>query len=82
VSARGARPASAYQPRSAVNDLALQVGQIHRVEVHDSERADTRGREIQGQGGPQSARTHTKHSGCLELPLAFESTSGNRRWRE
>ena len=44
-----------------VDDLALQVGVIHHVEVHDAQRADARGRQVEGQRRAQSARADAQN---------------------
>ena len=50
----------------AVDDLALQVGLVDHVEVHDAERAHARGGQVQQRGGTQAAGAHAEHLGVLE----------------
>ncbi len=60
-----------------VNDLALQVGVIHHVEVHDAERADARGSQIKRQRRTQSACADAEHLCRLQLQLPFHADFGH-----
>jgi hypothetical protein len=61
----------------AVDDLALQVGVIHHVEVHDAECAHARSRQIESQRRAQPARANTQHPRCLQLLLPFHADLGH-----
>jgi hypothetical protein len=51
-------------------DLALKVGEIHRIEVHDADRPYPRRGKVERQRRTESARTDGEDPGGLELPLA------------
>jgi hypothetical protein len=55
----------------AVDDLALQVGLVHHVEIDNADAANASGGQIQQQRRPQAARAHAEHASGLEplLPL-------------
>src|SRR5208337_630437 len=52
-----------------VDDLALQVGVIHDVEVHDARRSDARGRHVEFERRAKSALSNAQHLRGLQLPL-------------
>ncbi len=56
----------------AVKDLALEVGEINRVEVNQPDAADAGGSEIEGDRGAEATRTDAEYGGGLELLLTFE----------
>jgi hypothetical protein len=56
-----------------VNDLPLQVGVIHYIEIDQAERAYASGRKVQGQRRPQPARANTQHARRLQLLLPFHA---------
>ena len=62
------RPA---QRRGAVDDLPLEVGEVHHVEVHDADGAHARRREVERERRAQPAGADRQHPGRLELPLAL-----------
>jgi hypothetical protein len=68
--ARGGRLGASHVAR-AMDDLALQIGRVDRVEVHKAERADPRGGQIERDRRTESARTDDEHARALEpaLPL-------------
>jgi hypothetical protein len=53
-----------------VDDLALQVGLVHHVEVDDAKRADTRRGQVHQRRGPEPASADDQDLGVLEPPLA------------
>ncbi len=55
----------------AVDDLPLQVADIHGVEVDDPDGADARRGQIQGRRRSQSARADAQDTRRLETPLPF-----------
>ena len=57
----------------AVDHLALQVGEIHHVEIHQADAADAGGCQIQPQRRAQPARAHQQHFGGLQLLLALDA---------
>ena len=63
--------------RRAVKNLALQVAEIHDVEVDDAERADAGSREIQRGGRSQPARADAQHPGGLQLALPLHADLGH-----
>jgi hypothetical protein len=54
----------------AVNDLALEIRRVHHVEVHQPERPDTGGREIERRGRSEASGSDQCHPGSLQAPLA------------
>ena len=54
---------------TGVDHLPLQVRQLHDVEVHDPDRADTRRGQVEGRRGPESPRADQHHPGAEELRL-------------
>ena len=55
-----------------VKDLALEVAQVHSIEVNDSHGAHTREGQVYGRGRAKTTRSNYKHL-CIEktaLPLA------------
>ena len=52
-----------------VENLPLQVGEIHGVEIHDAELADARGGEIHGDGRAEPARADAQDAGGVDLLL-------------
>ena len=61
----------------AVNDLALQVGEIDDVEIDQADFADAGGGQVQAERRAQSARADQQHVGGLELQLAFHADFGH-----
>ena len=47
----------------AVNDLALEVGEIDRIEIQDAELANAGGGEIHGDGRAESASADAENAG-------------------
>ena len=62
---------------SGVDDLALQVGVVHDIEVHDAERAHAGRAQIQRQGRTQSARADAEHPRGFQLELPFHADLGH-----
>jgi hypothetical protein len=60
----------------AVDDLALQVGEFHRVEIEDAEFADAGGGQIHGDGRAEPARPDAEHAGGANFPLALQPDFG------
>src|SRR5690606_26183600 len=60
-----------------VDDLALQVGLVHRVEVDDAEGPDSGRGEVHQRGRTQPAGTHTQHLGVLEPLLTGHRDIGD-----
>jgi hypothetical protein len=52
-----------------VENLPLQIGIIHGVEIHDADLADARGGEIHGDGRAESARADAQDAGGFDLLL-------------
>ena len=60
-----------------VNDLPLQVGVVHDVEVHDAERAHAGRAQVQRQRRTQAARADAQHSRRFQLELPFHADLGH-----
>ncbi len=55
--------------RCAVQNLALQIRDVDRVEVHEPDRADARGGEIERRRRPEAARADDEHAPLAEALL-------------
>jgi hypothetical protein len=53
--------------------LALEIRDVHHVEVHEPERADARRRQVEGQWRAKAARTDQENASCLELSLTVDA---------
>ena len=62
-----------------VQNLALQVGIIHGVEIHDAEFADAGGGEIHGDGRAETARADAQDAGGLDFLLAGQTDFGQNQ---
>ena len=60
-----------------VNDLPLQVGVVHHIEVDQAQRAHARGRQIQRQRRSQPARADAQHARRFQLLLALHAHLGH-----
>src|SRR5207302_500053 len=60
-----------------VNDLALQVGIVHHVEVDNAECANTGGGQIKGERRAQASRADAEHAGRFQLQLTFHANLGH-----
>ena len=69
------RPTSACR----VEDLALEIGKIHRVEIHDADLADAGGGEIHGDGRAEAARADAQHAGGADFLLAGQPDFGQNQ---
>jgi hypothetical protein len=56
-----------------VDNLALQVGVINDVKIHDAEGADSSGGQIQNERRSQAAGSNTKHLRLLQLELTVHA---------
>src|ERR1035437_679998 len=56
-----------------VNHLALEVGEVHHVEIDDADAPDARGREVQAERRAQAAGAHQQDFGRFELLLALDA---------
>ena len=63
-------------PGCAVDDLALQVGVVHHVKVHQANPANAGGGEVEQQGRTQTAAANAEHAGGFQTLLAFQSHFG------
>ena len=54
-----------------MNDLPLQVADVHHVKVDQPDRADTRCRQVVGERRTQATRADTQHLRCLQLTLSL-----------
>ena len=59
-----------------MQDLPLQVRLVDDVEVHDADRADARGREVERGRRAEAARAHEEHPGALQLALPRDADVG------
>ena len=53
----------------AVDDLALEIGLVDDVELHDAQRANPRRREVHQSGTAEAARADAQHAGVLQSLL-------------
>ena len=60
-----------------MDDLALQVGEIDDVKVHDTERAHARCRKIERQRRSQAAGSDTQHARSFQLLLPGHADLGH-----
>jgi hypothetical protein len=65
--------------RVGVENLPLQIGKIHRVEIHDADLADAGGGEIHGDGRAETARADAQHAGSLDFLLAGQTDFGQNQ---
>ena len=56
-----------------MNDLPLQIAEIHRVELDHADGADARRSQVQRNGRAESARTDEQHFRCLEPFLTLHA---------
>src|ERR1035437_1077229 len=70
------RMASPANVGSAMEDLALEVGELHGVEIHDAELADARRGQIHGDRGAEPARSNAQHAGGTNFLLALQPDFG------
>ena len=61
----------------AVDDLPLQIGVIDDVEVHQSDAADARRRQVHAEGRAQTAGSDQQHLSRLELQLPLHAHFGH-----
>ena len=66
---RGVRLGGAHRG-GGVDDLALQVGHVHDVVVHDPQGARARGRQVQGRRGAQAPGAYEQDAGGADALLA------------
>ena len=55
-----------------VDHLALQVGEIHHVEIHQADAPDAGGGQVQAERRAQAARAHQQDLGGFELLLPLD----------
>ncbi len=58
--------------RRGIEYLALNVGQIDDIEIHDTQGADARRGKIQRKRGTQSAGTNAQNTRLLETLLSLQ----------
>ncbi len=61
----------------SVNHLALEVGEIDHVEIHQADSPHARGRQIQAQRRAQASGADQQHFGVLQLQLPFHADFGH-----
>jgi hypothetical protein len=61
---------------SVKQHLALQIGLIDRIEVHQTDGADAGRGQVQRRGGAYAAGTDEEHTRGLEAPLTFGADFG------
>src|SRR5258707_11520027 len=59
-----------------VKDLALQVGEVHRVAVGESDRSDPCRGEVQRRGGTEPSRAYDQRRGREQLLLPLDADPG------
>ena len=60
-----------------VNHLALQIGEIDDVEIHQADAADAGGGQIEAERRAEPAGADQQHLGGLEFQLAFHPHLGH-----
>ncbi len=60
----------------AVDDLALEVGKVHRIEIHQAELADARRRKVKGHGRTEPADPDAEHAGRANFLLPLQPDFG------
>ena len=60
----------------AMNDLALQVREVHHIEIHQAEFADARRRQVEGNWRAEAAGPDAEHAGRANFLLALEADLG------
>ena len=63
----------------AVDHLALQVGVIHHVVIHQADAPDPGRRQVQRHRRAQPARADDQHRGGFELALPFQPDFGDEQ---
>src|SRR5262245_5763549 len=56
-----------------MDDLALQVAEIHHIKINQPNTTNSSGCEIETQWSSQTSRANQKHLGGLELLLSFHA---------
>ncbi len=62
-----------------VQNLALEVGVIHGIEIHDADFADAGGGEIHGDGRAEAAGADAQDAGALDFLLACQPDFGQNQ---
>jgi len=60
-----------------VEDLALEIGEIDGIAIHQPHASDARGGEVKGDGRAEAAGADAEHAGSLEPFLSFERHFGH-----
>ncbi len=60
----------------AMKDLALEVREVHRVEIHQAKLANTRRRQVEGNRRAEAAGPDAEHAGRANFLLALEADFG------
>ena len=60
-----------------VDNLPLEIGEVHHVEIHDTELADARRRQIQSQWRAQPPGTDGQHLCLLQFQLPVHADFGH-----
>ena len=70
----GGLPFESTHIRLPVNDLPLEVGLLHRVELHDAKSPHASGRQVHESRAAQSTGADAQHFGVLQtlLPQEFD----------
>ena len=66
------------QPLGRVDDLALEVGLVHDVVVHDAERAHSRGGQVERRGRAEPAGADQEDPRAEEPQLSFLADLGDQ----
>ena len=56
-----------------MDDLTLEIGEVHHVGVHDADASDASSSEIERDGRPQSAGPHHKNAGIHDFLLTLHA---------
>ena len=62
-----------------MDDLALEVGELNGVEIHDAELADARRGQVHGDGRAEPARADAEHAGGANFLFALQPDFGQNQ---
>ena len=70
---RGGRSSGLPTSLGAEGDLALQIGEVHDIEIHQAKVPDASRGQIQPERRAESAGADQQHLGVFELELTFHA---------
>ena len=60
----------------AMENLTLQIGELDRIKIDQTQFADSRGRQVHGNGRAKAARANAQHAGGANFLLALQPDFG------